>query len=131
MKKRVFLISGFQEARALAKSLVKSGYDVTVVSEDYGACRMLAEMGGATVIYGDGSKPYILDDADAWDADVAIAMTSLDESNLVICELCKKKFRVKKTIAIVGDPKKIDFFYKMGVDSVVCTATVITSIIEQ
>ena len=58
-------------------------------------------------------------------------MTAKDEDNLVICELCKKKFHIEKTVALLTDPKKTDFFYRMGIDSVVCAITAITGIIEQ
>jgi trk system potassium uptake protein len=50
---------------------------------------------------------------------------------LIICELCKKKYNVKKTVALVNDPKKTDFFHQMGIDSVVCAVNAITNIIEQ
>ncbi|MCL1941012.1 MAG: NAD-binding protein, partial [Synergistaceae bacterium] len=80
---------------------------------------------------GDGSKPFILEDANAYDADIAIALTEQDDDNLVICELCKKKYNVKKTVAIISDPKKTEFFYRMGIDSVVCAITAIAGIIEQ
>lgn len=36
-----------------------------------------------------------------------------------------------KTVAIVNDPHKIEFFYKMGIDSAVCSTSAITGIIEQ
>ena len=91
----------------------------------------MAQTDKLTVIYGDSSKPFVLEDADAGSMDIVIAMTPKDEANLVICELCKKRFRVRKTVALISDPKKTDFFYRMGVDSVVCAISVITSIIEQ
>jgi trk system potassium uptake protein TrkA len=43
----------------------------------------------------------------------------------------KKRFHIKKAVALLTDPKKTDFFYKMGIDSVVCAITAITGIIEQ
>jgi len=83
------------------------------------------------VIHGDGTKPFVLEDANAQDMDIAIALTQRDDDNLVICELCKKKYNIKKTVALVNDPKKTDFFYQMGIDSVVCAVNAITNIIEQ
>ncbi len=131
MKTRVLLVGGRNKARALAASLIRKGYQVTVVNNTYEDCLKLAEIDRLTVINGDGTRPFVLEDASAGAADIAIAMTSKDEDNLVICELCKKKFRVKKTVALLTDPKKTDFFHKMGIDSVVCAITAITGIIEQ
>jgi trk system potassium uptake protein TrkA len=45
--------------------------------------------------------------------------------------MAKKIFNVKKTISLVSDAKKTAFFYQMGIDSVVCTTTTITTLVEQ
>jgi len=131
MKTKVLLVGGRSKAMSLAASLIIKGYQVTVINETYEDCMKLAEINKLAVIKGDGTKPFVLEDASAGDADIAIALTSKDEDNLVICELCKKKFHVKKTVALLTDPKKMDFFYKMGIDSVVCAIIGITLIIEQ
>ncbi len=131
MKQQVLLIGGFHKARSLALSLIKKGYCVTVINNKYQDCLVLSEIDSLIVINGDGTKPYILEEANAQDMDIAIALTQRDDANLVTCQLCKKKFNIKKTVAIINDPKKTEFFYKMGIDSVVCATSTITGIIEQ
>ena len=131
MKKRALIIGGFHKARSLSVSLIKKDYHVTVINSDYQSCLVLAEIEALSVIHGDGTKPFVLYDANAQDADIAIALTQRDDDNLVICELCKKKFNVKKTVSLVSDPKKTEIFYQMGIDSVVCAVNAITNIIEQ
>ncbi len=131
MEKNVLLVGGRNKEKSLALSLIKRGYQVTAVNDTYEDCLKLAEIEKLTVINGDGTKPFILEDANAENMDIAIALTPKDEDNLVICELCKKRFHIKKTVALVSDPKKTDFFYKMGIDSVVCAISAVTSIIEQ
>lgn len=131
MNKTVLLIGGKSKTKVLAMSLLKKGYKVTAINESYEDCLKLAEIKNLTVINGDGTRPYVLKDASAEQAQIAIALTSLDEDNLVICELCKKRFHVKKTVALVSDPMKTDFFIMMGIDSVVCAISAVTSIIEQ
>jgi len=131
VKKRVLLIGGFHKTRFLAVSLIKRGYHVSAINSNMDHCVALADIKELKVFHGDGSKPFILEDANAYDTEIAIALTGRDDDNLVICELCKKKFRVKKTVALVSDPKKTEFFYRMGIDSVVCAITAIAGIIEQ
>lgn len=131
MKKKVLLVGGRSKTKSLAMSLLKRGYQVTAINDTYEDCLKLTEIDKLTVINGDGTKPYVLEDASAGSADIAISLTSKDEDNLVICELCKKRFHVRKTVSLVSDPKKTDFFYKMGIDSVVCAISAVTSIIEQ
>lgn len=129
--RNVLLIGGRSKAKTMALSLLEQGYKVTVINENYEDCLKLADIKGLTVIHGDGTKPYILDEAGAVDCDIAIALTSKDTDNLVVCQLCKKKYGVVKTVSLVSDPNKMAFFYQMGVDSVVCAVSVLTSIIQQ
>ena len=131
MKERILLIGGFKRTKSLAASLIKKGYLVTAINIDPGNCKALAEIEKLNVFNGDGSKPFVLEDANAYNADIAIALTERDEDNLVICELCKKKFNVRKTVAVITDPQKTEFFYRMGIDSVVCAISAIAGIIEQ
>ena len=131
MKGNVLLVGGRSKAKSLAQSLLKKGYRATVINKDLPDCEKLAENEKLIVIHGDGTKPYVREDAGAGRMDLVIALTRRDEDNLVVCELCKKKFRVHKTLSLLSDHQKTDFFYKMGVDSVVCAISAVTSIIEQ
>ena len=131
MKRNVLLVGGRSKAKSLAQSLIQKGYRVTVINSCHADCEKLAENETLTVIHGDGTKPYVLADAGAEYMDIAIALTSRDEDNLVICELCKKKFRIPKTLSLLSDPQKTEFFYQMGVDRVICAISAMTSIIEQ
>lgn len=127
----ILLIGGRSKAKALASSLMSQGYHVIVVNDSREDCMKLAEMKGLTVYYGDGTKPYVLDEAGAGNCRIAIALTAKDEDNLVACQICKRNFNVKKTVSLVSDPKKTDFFHQMGVDSVVCAISAVTNIIQQ
>lgn len=129
--KRVLLIGGRSKAISMATSLIEQGYCVTAINSDNEDCLRLAEIKGLTVIHGNGTKPYVLDEAGAADADIAIALTGKDTDNLVACQICKRQYGVPKTVSLVGDPNKTAFFYKMGVDSVVCAVSAVTGIIQQ
>jgi trk system potassium uptake protein TrkA len=130
-KAKVFLVGGFNKTKFLANSLIKKGYRVTAINSDEEKCIALAKIDKLTVFSGDGSRPYVLEEANIHGADIAIALSDRDDDNLVICELCKKKYSVKKTVAIISDPQKTDFFYRMGIDSVVCAVSAVASVIEQ
>lgn len=131
MKKRILIIGGYHKAESLAKSFLHRGYVVTVINKNPEHCHTLAQIAELAVLIGDGSKPFVLEDAGAEKADIAIALTPFDEDNLVICQLCKKQFHVRKTVSLAANPEKISFFYRMGIDSVVCALSTITQIVEQ
>ena len=130
-KRRVLLLGGRTKAKSLAVSLVSQGYKVTVINNSLEECQALAEIKNLTVYHGDATKPYVLDEAGAAECDIAIALTSKDQDNLVACQICKRIFHVKKTVSLVSDPEKTAFFHQMGVDSVVCAISAVTSIIQQ
>lgn len=129
--KSVLLIGGRSKAVSMASSLIEQGYRVTAINKSREDCIALTEIKGLTVINGDGTKPYILDEAGAAECDIAIALTGKDADNLVACQLCKKQYGIKKTVSLVGDPKKTEFFSAMGVDRVVCAVSAVTGIIQQ
>ena len=131
MKKKVLLIGGMNKAKSLAASLIAQGYYVTVINKSLKDCTKLAEMKNLNVYHGDGTKLYALDEAGADECSIAIALTFSDQDNLVACQMCKRNFGVKKTVALVSDPEKIEFFHQMGVDRVVCAISTVTSIIQQ
>ncbi len=129
--RQILLVGGLNKAKSLASSLVSRGYRIIIVNRDAKDCEALAADGRFAVYCGDGTKPFVLEDVGADQVDIAIALTARDEDNLVICELCKKRFQVPKTVALVSDPKKISFFHDMGIDSAVCAVSTLTSVIEQ
>ena len=115
----------------MAFSLLAHGYHVTVINKNHDDCLYFANDGRLNVTHGDGTKLFVLEEASAASANIAIALTSRDEDNLVACKLCKNRFHVSKTVSLLSDPQKKEFFYKMGIDRVVCAISAITGIIEQ
>ena len=128
---RILLVGGNKEAFALADSLSSKGYKITIINKDKTVCDKFAKKEGIEVIYGDGTTFRSLESADTGGCAISIALTDDDAENLVISELCKKKYGVKKTVALLSDPKKTNFFKKMGVDCAVCAINAITAVIEQ
>ena len=131
MDYRIVLINGYDETRLLAKSLIHKGYKVTAINECPQNCQKLSTIKGLQVFCGDGSKPFVLEDASVYGADLAIAMSPYYDANLVICQLCKKNYNVKKTVAIITDPSNKKLFKDLGVDSVVCAVSIISGIIQE
>jgi trk system potassium uptake protein TrkA len=83
------------------------------------------------LIHGDGTDTKFLKDAEIEKADMLIAVTGHDQNNLVACQLAKNYFGVARTIARVNNPKNINVFHQLGVDSVVSSTAHIAEIIEQ
>ena len=98
MKTKILLVGGIDKTKALATSLIKKGYSVSALNNNLNDCKILSDIPKLDVYYGDGTDPYSLESAYVSSMDIVIALTRKDEDNLVICQLCKKKYNVISNI---------------------------------
>jgi len=115
----------------LAQKLIQDKHTVTVIEKDKARCEGISERLDAMVINGDGCEPRFLEDAEVGRADVIAAVTSEDEDNLIVCQLAKEVFGVRRTVARVNNPKNEKIFSELGVDVPVNSTTIIAKIIEE
>ena len=125
------IIGGGKIGYYLTKVLIEKGYDVSVVEKEKEACQKFANDLNITVIKGDGTSVSVLEQAGVADVDSVIAVTGRDEDNLVACQLAKRLYQVKKTIAKVNNPKNVEALKKLGVDIVVSSTDNITGQLER
>lgn len=131
MANKKIILAGGDNMISLVGSLVSKGYTVVAINPDRGSCARIAECSDVLVINGDPAVPQILKEADAEGADMVIAAMPRDEVNLVVCELCKKQFHVKRTAAQLTDREKVPFFKKMGVDFTISLSAAAESLIDE
>jgi len=129
----IIIVGGGKLGYYLAKTLVPQRHHLVLIEEDPDMCQKIAgELTdlGITLIHGDGTSVSDLREAEIEDADILIAVTGHDQNNLVACQLAKNYFNVPRTIARVNNPKNINVFRSLGVDSVVSSTAYIADIIE-
>ncbi|MDD4894758.1 MAG: NAD-binding protein [Candidatus Omnitrophica bacterium] len=115
----------------LAKRLCSNKHTVSIVDKDKQLCEEVARELEALVINGDGCDPHILDEAGITRADVIAAVTGDDEDNLIICQLAKEIFKIKRAVGRVNDPDNEHTFSELGVDVPVDSTKIISKIIEE
>lgn len=129
---RIIIVGGGKLAYYLIKMLNVYRHEIIVIDEIKEVCERIAnDFENIQVFIGDGTNGQMLADAGSDDADFYVAATGNDENNLVGCEIAKKCFRVKVTIARVNNPKNTEMFYRMGVDRVYSGTQILADIIEQ
>jgi trk system potassium uptake protein TrkA len=130
---KIVIVGGGKVGYYLAKTLASDKNQLVLIEEDLILCRkIVGELNelGVEVVHGDGTDISYLKDAEIEKADILIAVTGYDQSNLVACQLAKNYFSVPRTIARVNNPKNIHVFKKLGVDSVVSSTALIAEILE-
>ncbi|MDP2937843.1 MAG: TrkA family potassium uptake protein [Candidatus Omnitrophota bacterium] len=115
----------------LAKRLCLNKHTVSIVEKDKQLCEEAAKELEALVINGDGCDPHILEEAGISRADVVAAVTGDDEDNLIICQLAKEIFKIKRAVGRVNNPDNEHTFSELGVDVPVDSTKIIAKIIEE
>ena len=128
----ITIVGEGKEIDFLIKSFISKGHSITLVINNKEICRKFSrEYEKIDVIYGDATKPAILEDARAIFSDILIVLTPHDPDNLIICQIAQKLYGISKTFTVVNDPKNIQIFKKLGVKNIISTANMISSLIEQ
>lgn len=128
----IVIAGGGKIGSYLAGILLKSGNEVAVIEERLStADRLSVQLEGRyLVIHGDGCDSRYQEDAGIRGADVFVATTGQDDSNLVSCEIAQRVFHVPRCIARVNNPKNERIFREVGIECVSST-TLIASLIEE
>ena len=127
---KVVIIGGGKIGYYLSKAMLERGNSVSLIEKDKSVCERIANELDISVVYGDGTTIEMLEAAGTNNADVFIAVSGNDEDNLIACQLAKKRFMAKKTVARSNNPKNVEVMKKMGIDIPVSSTGVITSLIE-
>ena len=117
-KKKIIVVGAGQIGQTLANVLSSKGNDITIIEMDETKAKEMASSTDSLVLKGDATKMDIMKDANIEKADVVIAATSDDKTNLMVCQIAKSS-EVKKIIARVNDPKNDELFTKLGIRSIV------------
>lgn len=88
----------------LARRLSREDHDVVVIDRREEYVRRAQESLDVAVIQGEGSKPSVLLDAGLERADMLVAVTASDETNIVACLIAQTLNRDVVRIARLGDP---------------------------
>ena len=103
----------------LSRALAATGHEVAVIEREPHRYEVLTEDMGMVAMLGDGADADVLKRAGVERADAVVALTGVDATNLVICQLVKYLSSTTRTVTMVKDPKNEPVFEQMGIDNVV------------
>jgi trk system potassium uptake protein len=127
---KIAITGGKAEADFLAASL-KEHHKLAVINPDTEYARYLADIHNIPVVCGDPRKAYVLEDAGIRHFDALVSLMADDADSLAVCQLAKEKFGVKKTIAVVTNPRNVELFRTFGVTEVVSSAYMVSQHLAQ
>ncbi|MDR2493542.1 MAG: TrkA family potassium uptake protein [Coriobacteriales bacterium] len=127
----IIINGGGKIGEYLAHKMLAGGHRVAVIEQNKKKIDRLAMVlpQQALMILGDGCDSSFQADAGAEHADIFVATTGADDSNLVSCEIAMLVFNVPRAIARVNNPKNERIFRQLGIEAVSSTS-VISRLIE-
>lgn len=128
---RMIIVGGGQTGKSLARLLLERRHEVSLIEKSHSRCVQLADELDAAVFPGDGTNVAVLKAAGARKADCLMAVTGVDQDNLVAAQLAQGHFETKKVIARVNDPRNTETFQALGIQNVVSSTDLVVQLIEQ
>ncbi len=96
---KIIILGAGQVGGTLAENLANEQNDITVIDTDAQRLRELQDTIDIKTVVGTGSYPQVLRQAGADDADMLIAVTNSDETNMVACQIAYTLFRTPTKIS--------------------------------
>jgi trk system potassium uptake protein TrkA len=115
----------------LARELIEQGHEILIIENNGERAEFIANELGNVVLRGNADEASTLAEAGAERADVIIAVTGDDPRNLVLCQVAKRRFGTRRTLARINDPRNENLFRMLGIDATVNATQVMLSVLEQ
>jgi len=100
---KIIILGAGQVGSSVAANLCSEANDITVVDQEPSCLRSLQDHLDLQTVTGTASYPSVLMKAGAQDADMIIAVTSSDETNMIACQIAYTLFHTPTKIARVRE----------------------------
>jgi trk system potassium uptake protein TrkA len=128
----VLIVGAGRVGSTVARAALAAGHEVSVLDEDPLSHERLDE--GQTTSWEDAGGRFTvghaieieaLEEAGIAEADVFIASTDGDNTNLVIAQIAQRKFGVDRVVVRVMDPARASWYAEQGLHTICPTSTAI------
>ena len=132
----VLIVGCGRVGSSVARAMLREGHDVSCLDEDpesharleVGLDKGWEDLGGQFTV-GAGLETEALEAAGIERADVFIASTDGDNTNIVISQIAQRRYEVPTVIARVLDPLRAEWYQRQGLRTV-CPTSVAIDMLE-
>jgi trk system potassium uptake protein TrkA len=107
---------------AVASELVIRGHEIVVIDRRREAFRRLGPNFAGTTMTGVGFDRELLSAAGITDKSAVMAVTSGDNSNILIARVARETFGVERVVARIYDPQRAVIYERLGIPTVASVA---------
>jgi trk system potassium uptake protein TrkA len=121
----ILIVGAGRVGSSVARTMLREGHEVSCLDEDpesharleISLDRSWEDMGGQFTV-GAGLEIEALKAAGIERADAFVAATNGDNTNIVISQIAKRRFRVPTVIARILDPYRAEWYERQGVHTI-------------
>jgi trk system potassium uptake protein len=133
---RIVILGAGQVGSSVAENLVSEANDITVVDTNGDRLKTLQDRFDLRTVVGNAAHPAVLEQAGARDADMILAVTQSDETNMVACKLAATMFNIPTKLARIRSADYLshpEIFSpeNFSVDMAICPEQVLTDYIAK
>ena len=96
---RILILGAGQVGDSVAEALASEANDITVVDQDHERLAQLGDRLDVRTLVGNAAYPSVLREAGIEDAEMLVAVTQSDQTNLVACKIARSLFHIPTRIA--------------------------------
>jgi len=115
---KIIILGAGQVGSSVAANLASEANDITVVDVDRQLLLDLQDRLDIRTVYGQASYPDVLSRAGAEDADMILAVTNSDETNMIACQVAHSLFRTPTKVARIRSRHYLGFKKLFGNDAI-------------
>jgi trk system potassium uptake protein TrkA len=118
----VIIVGCGRVGSTLARELCEGGHDVVVVDRKADAFHRLGDTYSGGTLIGVGFDRDVLRSAGITPDSAVMAVTSGDNSNILIARVARETFGVSRVVARIYDPKRAKVYERLGIPTVASVA---------
>jgi trk system potassium uptake protein len=119
---QVIVVGCGRVGSTVAAALVEGGHDVCVIDRHASAFRRLGDDFAGRTLVGVGFDRDVLTEAGVATASAVLAVTSGDNSNILIARVARETFGIERVVARIYDPKRAEIYERLGIATVASVA---------
>lgn len=125
--KNIMIVGGSRIAYYLANELSKKKYKIKLIESNRDVAEELAsELPRVTVIHGNGTQHELLIEEGIEAMDAFVALTDIDEENMVVT-MFANKMKVKKTITQIKSDDLVGMLDELGIENTVSPQNIVAN----
>ena len=134
--KKIIILGAGEVGASVAEKLASEANDITVIDRDAARLKELSARLDLRTVVGNAAHPSVLKEAGIQDCELLIAVTEVDEVNMIACKIAASLFSVPKRIARIRSveylaDERLSGEALFAINHVICPEQIVADYVER